>query len=756
MLAPAGKVYVSGDVHIDTARAVIRRGGSEYSLRPKTYRLLVYLIEHRDRLVPKEELISCLWGDTAVTDGALAQCIADIRRALDEDPKNPRFIRTASRLGYQFIGPIENPAQPLNLVLIEEVTHHEVEVTETIVDEPRPRLNWRLVALAVLPVAALIGWRAWPRVHLPAVEPPIRTAIFQFENRTGSAESDWLRAGVADMLSTSLAASPRIAVITAGQLQRSMQAQPQTAVTLDNAIRAARASGASAFIMGSVASLGGTMRVDAQIYDTARGQLLGGESLTVDQPGQLLSRLDPLSAKLAARLGAPLVAQAPIAEVMTNNLEAYRLYSLGLARTRAYRISEGVGMYERAIAIDPDFAMAHARIGHAYAIADADPDRGKPYLEKAFQLANRLTPRDRLFIHAWYAMASRDYDGAERAYRNIITAYPTEVEVYLSLAALLIGERRPEEAREILTRGLEIERNMPEMHNMVSAAYRDLGQADLALASARRYVEVSHGEANAYDTVALLHQGAGRYAEARQAYETALARKPDFDIAVIHLANLNFQLGRYRDALAGYREYIRLANSPGSRARGHHSLSWVYWRKGDSARAEAEGVEALRWSPASADQRLWVSMIRGEPVHGLSLQPPTPPFALRGSRPNRRTWYFMAGSIDLRERGAEALEYFRAALREPQLVWALDSLDTCLGDAYASLGRLDEAAAEYRRVLSVNPNYPMALYRLGLTLERKGSIGEARQEFKRFLTVWKDADPDIPELIDAKRKIHAE
>src|SRR5689334_4752191 len=82
VLGAAGRIYVTHDVEIDTGQVVVLRAGLECRLRPKTFRLLVYLIEHRDRLVPKAELIEQLWPDVAVSDSALAQCIADIRRAL--------------------------------------------------------------------------------------------------------------------------------------------------------------------------------------------------------------------------------------------------------------------------------------------------------------------------------------------------------------------------------------------------------------------------------------------------------------------------------------------------------------------------------------------------------------------------------------------------------------------------------------------------------------------------------------------------
>lgn len=755
MLAPAGRIYVSGEVEIDTGRVTVRCAGEERSLRPKTFRLLVYLVENRERLVPKEELIGHLWPETAVTDGALAQCVADIRRALGEDSKNPRFIRTASRVGYQFIGPVDPlPSQalplPASLTLIEEVTHREVEYIEEIpAVAPASRIGrgWLISPLAVL-AAALVAWGFWPRSHPLAPEPEIRTAVLPFDNQSASPELDWMRTGLADMLSTSLSGAPRIGLVSPGQLQRELR--HPIPLSIDDAVQAARRSGATALIVGSFASLDGTVRVDAKVFDARSGKLLGGESLTAS-PKEILTKLDSLATRLAARLGSPFEAQAPIAEVMTSNLEAYRLYSLGLARTRALRIQEAVALYEKAIALDPDFAMAQARIGYAFAISSADPDRGKPYLEKAHRIADRLTSRDRRFIHAWYAIASRDYEGAERGYREILAAYPAEIEVYLSLSNLLQGAGRFNEAREILERGLRIEPGMPDLHNMMSGVERDLGHSDQAIASARRYVELTNGEANAYDSLGIANQSFGKYAEAREAYERALARKPDFDIALVHLGNLEYQLGRYRDALGRFRDYVRLV--PRSADRAHHNMAWVYWRKGDLTRADAEATEAVRLAPAVRDYPLFQAMIRGTTYPGLNILPPEPVFTGRGSRPNLRPWYSYAGAVVLRERGADALEYFRAALREPPAPWIIDPLETWLGDALLGLGRLDEAEAEYRRVLSGNPNYPMALYRLGLTLERKGNKREARKQFERFRVVWKDADPDLPEIVDARKRL---
>src|SRR5581483_1657510 len=291
-----------------------------------------------------------------------------------------------------------------------------------------------------------------------------------------------------------------------------------------------------------------------------------------------------------------------------------------------------------------------ARTGITYASTWHRPAEGKPYLEKAFRLSQRLTPRDRLFIRAWYAVACEDYEAAERAYRQILSAYPLEVEVYHALGVLLEEDARYNDAIQMYQRGLAIEPDMPQLHNQLSSVYLELGQKNEAVERAQRYLALS-GEPNAYDTLALAYYGAGDYAKARETYLEAIRRKPDFGLALVHLGNLYVQLGRYREALEQYREYIRLAPSYVERCRGHISCSWAYWKKGDLQNAEREAAAATRENhgqqprdilPIEADRGAYAlsDQLRHSLLDGS---------AARGPRKNQRIPFFLAGYIALRD-----------------------------------------------------------------------------------------------------------
>src|SRR5436309_14071523 len=129
-MTPIGKpIYRFADVEVDSAQGCVKRGEAEMHLRQQSFQVLLYLLEQHGRMVTKEELMHYVWKDAAVTDDALVQCIGEVRKALDDDPRRPRFIKTVPKVGYRFISPIQKPAQNGGALAIatEEITTFELE-----------------------------------------------------------------------------------------------------------------------------------------------------------------------------------------------------------------------------------------------------------------------------------------------------------------------------------------------------------------------------------------------------------------------------------------------------------------------------------------------------------------------------------------------------------------------------------------------------------------------------------------------------
>ena len=215
-------IYRVGDMEIDVAQNCLRRNGAEQHLRPKSFQVLLYLLENRARVVPKEELMERLWTDTAVTDDALVQCLIEIRKAFGDDSRRPRFIKTIPKVGYRFINSVAEDAP-------QKVLSSEPENTLRVFAVPlRSRLA--LVSLLVVLLAALgLSLAAWQRTRqtnsvaaepaLPQMPGKKSLLVMRFENRSGDAEFAWLREGLADMLITNLSRSNKLFVLSRQQFE---------------------------------------------------------------------------------------------------------------------------------------------------------------------------------------------------------------------------------------------------------------------------------------------------------------------------------------------------------------------------------------------------------------------------------------------------------------------------------------------------------------------------------------------------------
>lgn len=759
--------YRFADFTLDTRKGVLERDGAEIHLRHKTFHLLRFLVENHDRIVTKQELWERLWPDSAVTDDALVQCVKDIRRALGDDPREPRYVRTLPRLGYRFVAPIEiepdEPAAAPPATPAETPAPQAVDVVPAVHLPRRSTLQravpYLTVAAVLLTIVASAAFALRGARRTAATADPTKTSVLvlYLDNETGATELEWLRHGLADMLISGLSRSERLTLLGRQQLDALLVRRggaPRSKITLDRARALAADLHAQKIVLGSYGRLGTRLRADVQLYDAASGSLVASEQLVADRPEQILTEIDLLSLRLAARLGGPRPA-ARLADVMTDNLEAYRCYSLAVEQAHALNTKEAIALLERAVALDPKFAMAHARIGYTYGVVWGLADTAKPHLEKAFSQPDRLTLRDRLNITAWYALVSFDYPQAIRLYREIIATYPTDVEAHLRLGRLLQGEQQFDAAVATLTQGLAVDEQAPELHNELANVYNQMRRHDRALEYAKKYVDVSRGAANAHDTLGLVYTAMSDYPNARAAFQRALDVRPDFEVARVHLANTYAREGKYAAADVELQRYIADARSAADQYRGWEYRAWLARHRGrhDELRRHLDrlassehpyNMERIRWALDHGD-RTFVEMARAQ------AQRETPN---RGGRVTPRFRNYALGVIALKSGKAdEALRHFREVAKHHAPHWAIDDMETALADACLELGRHDEAIADYTRVIGLLPNYAPAHFGLAQAYDRSGRRGDALRAYRTFLTLWRDADADAPSVLTAKRRV---
>jgi tetratricopeptide (TPR) repeat protein len=385
-------------------------------------------------------------------------------------------------------------------------------------------------------------------------------------------------------------------------------------------------------------------------------------------------------------------------------------------------------------------------------------EKAIPYLEKAFQLSDRLTEKDKLYIAAWYANARQEPLPAIETYQKLIAQYPLEVEAYQRLCWLLIYQAKYDEALLTVQRGLVIDPEAKDLYNALGQIYAHQGKSDEAVTAFERYIHLAPADPNALDSLGLCHQTFGRYGEAIAAYQRALSLNPESAVAIIHLGNAYFQQGRYRAAIEQYQRYFQIARNDERRGRSYDYLANVYLKQGALSQAEVAARQAAKYYKAVAGVSLPIAVARGNQratarARQEVLEQLKSDYKVKAQQGFLRIYYYWQGyAAQSSGRAEEAIQHFKEALRYQTVTWNIDPLEDCLAQAYLEFGRWDEAIAEYERILKFNPSYPLAEYHLGQAYERIGANEQARAAYERFLQIWKDADPDVPEVLDAKRR----
>ncbi|MEP7270241.1 MAG: tetratricopeptide repeat protein [Acidobacteriota bacterium] len=782
-------IYRMAEAELDPLSGQVKRNGDELYLRPKTLQVLLYLIEQRPRLIPKEELMDQIWQGTAVTDDALVQSIVEIRRALGENSQQPRFIKTFPKTGYRFIGEVEVDTGTL---AVEQITSVEIEYEEVVEtgetaierrneQTPDARRSMapslrRPVVVGAVAFALLLPLGAYlyrnsrtargsaAEIVLPRVPGKRTVAVMYFENQSGDRELDWLREGLADMLIVNLSRSRGLTLLSRQQLDALLDHigyGSASKIRLEDGQEVGRRAQAEVLIFGRFARLGEQIRIDVTLHEARSGQIQAAETLLVERPGLILAQIDLLSLKLASHLNAAFTEQNTQRGLaaMTNSLDAFRYYSLALEQAQMFQFREALALLDKALALDPQFALANARIGYIYAVRMGQGEQARPYLETALSLADRLSEKDKLYVRAWLAHAARDTARVIEMYRELNTRYPLETEAYQRLAWVLESQQRNQEALAVIRQGLLTDAEWKDLYNVLGAVCMRLGRNEEALAAFQRFVQLAPADPNAWDSLGLFHQWLGQYAEAEAAYNRALTFNPESGVAILHLGHLRFQQGRYSAASQQYRRFIQVTRDDNAQARGFTFLAWVYAKQGDVERAAAATKEEVRHNPASAWNSLALVLHRREQatVDELSKTVFSPAnYDLSNERGVLRIWEYQRGQVALRQgRAEESLNHFRAAVHYRAVEWNIDSFEDCLANALLELGRNDEAIAEYERILKINPHYPLAHYRLGQAYEHKGDREQARAAYQRFLQVWQGADAQIAELVEARQRLNA-
>jgi TolB-like protein/tetratricopeptide (TPR) repeat protein len=399
-----------GDHRLDISRRELRRGGDSITLEPKAFDLLAFLVQNRDRVVSKDDLLQAVWGGRIVSESALTTRINAVRRALGDDGASQRLVRTFSRKGIRFIG----------------------EVTE--VSAPTAPSSSRDVSI---------------RVSTAAEKASI--AVLPFENMTGDLEQDYFVDGVVEEITTAISRLPWLLVIA----RNSSFMYKGKAVDVK---QVAHELGVRYVLEGSVRKAGSRVRITGQLIDTAIGA-----HIWVDRFDGTLDDIFELQDRVASSVVVAIAPRLHLAEIErsrrkpTESLEAYDFYLRALAqvvkRTKD-SLAEAVRLLNRALELDPAYAPAMQQISscrvlqrsrHWIPSSGWQVDEGIAMARQAISAAG---DHSIILTHAGFALAflAGENETALSAIDRAIVLNPNYASAFTLRALVLVFLNRPDEA----------------------------------------------------------------------------------------------------------------------------------------------------------------------------------------------------------------------------------------------------------------------------------------------------------------------
>jgi DNA-binding winged helix-turn-helix (wHTH) protein len=391
--------YRFGPFLVDRAGYRVMRGGVQLELTPKLLDLLLLLLDHAGELVTKDDLLDALWRDANVTENALAQAVSDLRDALGDEPAAPKYIKTVARRGYRFVAavaPLPEPAAP--------------PVPDAAVDDD---------SLAVL----------------------------DFTNLTGDEDAAWLSAGIAETVSADLATVGRFRVV---DRWRVVEAARRAAGALQDVAAALRVR---MLVVGSFQRNGDRVRITARVVDVRSGEAVADAKVD-GALADIFALQDQVSAQFASELGIGADPGGTARPRDTASLEAYRAVVEGWLKVETLDVRQlpaAIADFERAIAIDPKYALAHTGIASAelasYEATRSENHPERQRLDRGAEHARRAIELDERLAEAYGSLAMIlvglwDTPGAIRAARKAVALEPNNWRHLFRLGHATWGDER--------------------------------------------------------------------------------------------------------------------------------------------------------------------------------------------------------------------------------------------------------------------------------------------------------------------------
>jgi serine/threonine protein kinase/Tfp pilus assembly protein PilF len=670
-----------------------------------------------------------------------------------------------------------------------------------------------LVMIALI-VILFIFWRPWSQKEIAYVlsdKPSL--AIMYFKNNTGDEALDHWRTMLSDLFIADLSQSKYIEVLSSEKLMQILSELSQIeaeSYSADVLKQVAIRGGIQHLLVGNYAKAGNTIRINVVLQEAASGKILGSEGVEGTGDDSIFSIVDELTKKIKVnfKLSEDEIVNdidKEIGMITTSSTEALEYYSEGKRYLERGELRKSINFLEAATEIDPEFAMAYRYMSLAYLRLGYRSEFRK-FSQKALGLTDSISDREQYIIQA---NLEANWEKQIEAWKNLLDLYPADAlansslgglyarleqwdraieryhagiqrkneishQLYSKLAIAHMAKGKYEKAREILR---EYHENFSEnalIHITLSYSYLCQGKFDQALFEVEKAISLGSLIDEGIRLRGHIYLCSGDIKKAEMDFRTLLETEEPSTImrGRLGLASIYLLQGKFEEAQRQLEKGIGLAEDTiGSSLPFYRlNLGYVYLRSGNHAGAlsiAAERRGCLDCHPKRALHFKGLSLLEMKSLDEAQ-QTANELGGVMDEGLNRslvRLKYHIDGMIELEKNNySRAVEFFKKAT--DLLPSQYEDNDRHglflepLALAYYKSGDLDKAKEEYERIISLTTGriyyddiYARSFYMLGKIHEQQDNTAKAIENYKKFLDLWKDADPGITEVEDARKRL---
>ncbi len=652
----------------------------------------------------------------------------------------------------------------------------------------RRRALWPIFVLltGMFTVAGIAWWAYKHYVQSPQVALAFQerdwVLITDFDNLTGDQVFD---RSLEAAMTVGIQQSRYVNVFPRNRVEETLQRMRKEKIgKLDEVLgrEIAQREGIKALVACSISRVGEVYSLNARLINPYTGMAVLTTSARAKGKNQILDALDDLTKKIREDLGEVLTSivdqNVRLPQATTSSLEALTL--LVEARRLKGKDQKSVcNLLQEAIKLDQDFALAHAELGEYFYNA-GDRGKGEEHFTKALSLLDRLTLRERLWIQALADEYRGNREKASGYYRTYLDRYPDDSRGWFRLGYSYLILDRCDQAIEAFKKHLEIVPSEVNAFINIATCYSNMHNYAEAVPRYLKAFEINPQlltSGNINHEFGFTYIYMGKIKEAEDTFNKMLLTPSNDKKARGHrsLALLNMYRGRYSAAIDHLKESILLwksLNFKMSEYRDRYYLATAYKTKGmiDAFRAELAAIRILlaasnlapEWLCSAGTLHARTGMINeankllGEisaRINDLTADSSIG----RSNRGDRENYDLLKGEIELAKGNyGEALDLFQVGNKVFGNIKSSEPLAYC----YLISGELDQAISMYEQIIGSKElgnesqeKWILAHYYLGKAYEQKGEREKAIESYESFLNIWKDADPDLVALVDAKRRL---